>query len=321
MMKSTKGMKNLTGGKTSPLDLKRTVEGANEYSPGTDGDANMLNQIRAQYADPDMPIGSVPPPPSVKQSLAIFAKLLEGKDLSTLVDKLSERLSFECTGTRLYDAVLAKCQLAAELPGGVSYDELQHIRDEEHEHFLMLKQTIEELGGDPTAVSPAADASATATSGLCRVVTDPRTTMLQALEALLIAELTDNDGWKTLIDLCDALGLKAISKRFMKAADQEEEHLQNVREWISGGLLEDVSNVLPLKIKSATTQKAAKAAAARKKTPAKISSSSQRVAKKNLNTKNAGRKQNKPAASSARKVSQSSSRRSKTKTAKRSRTA
>lgn len=48
MMKSTKGMKNLTGGKTSPLDLKRTVEGADEYSPGTDGDANMLNQIRAQ---------------------------------------------------------------------------------------------------------------------------------------------------------------------------------------------------------------------------------------------------------------------------------
>ena len=232
---------NKTGGKSNPVELQKTIDGAEKYSPGSPGDATTLNTIRSEYADSVDMLGSVPPPASLKQGVSNFAKLIQGKDMTVLVDKLSERICFELTGTRLYDAFLAKCQEADSLPGDMTVEQVEHLREEEHQHFLMLKDIVEQLGGDPTAVTPAANASATATGGLCKVVTDPRTTVLQALDAMLIAELTDNDGWSLLIDICDEMGLSEISEQFEKALREEDEHLEYIREWIGAGLLTNAS--------------------------------------------------------------------------------
>src|SRR5690606_24201770 len=104
------------------------------------------------------------------------------------------------TGTRLYDALILKYEILAEnddmpaLPTPLDADgedtsaTLRRIRAEEHEHFLMLSEVMRSLGGDPTAQTPCADATATASMGIMQVVTDPRTTFAQSLNALLIAE-------------------------------------------------------------------------------------------------------------------------------------
>ena len=69
----------------------------------------------------------------------------------------------------------------------------------------MLQAAIEQLGGDPTAVTPSANLQATAAHGIQKVVVDPRTTLLQ-LEAALVAELTDNACWEALIELAQEAG-------------------------------------------------------------------------------------------------------------------
>jgi hypothetical protein len=48
----------------------------------------------------------------------------------------------------------------------------------------MLKSIIERHGGDPTAVTPSMDLQATASRGVMQVIVDPRTTLLQSLEAI-----------------------------------------------------------------------------------------------------------------------------------------
>jgi hypothetical protein len=50
---------------------------------------------------------------------------------------------------------------------------------------------------------------------------------------MLTAELTDNDGWQLLIDLADNLGYPELVKDFQSALQHEEEHLVNVRGWLT----------------------------------------------------------------------------------------
>ncbi len=264
-------MINRTGGKISPQNLLKTIEGAEEYSPYNDGDSTTLNEIREQYAnDSDGPllIGTVPPATTLQPAAPNMSKQIQGKDLTVLMDKLSERIAFESTGTRLYEALISKCSMAPLLPPGFDMHELMHIRNEEHEHLLMLIETVEELGGDPTALTPCADASATATAGICKVVSDPRTTVLQALDAMLIAELTDNDGWSLLITVCQELGLSMLTERFEKALEQEDEHLENVRKWLIGGVVDRVGSGEGRSDKSSTIAKTKRSEDALKKAAA-----------------------------------------------------
>lgn len=297
---------NRTGAKTAPLETQKSVEGAETYSPLTEGDATVLDAIRVTYADTEDAFGSVPPPASMKQGVSTIAKMIQGKDMTVLIDKLSDRICFEASGTRLYDALISKCQLAESLPPGMDLAKVQHLRDEEHEHYLMLKEVIESLGGDPTALTPAANANATATMGLCKVVTDPRTTVLQALDAMLIAELTDNDGWFLLIDICAALGLTDIAKKFDRALKQEDEHLEYIRSWISQGNLNEAGGddfgKNPQKAKGKTSSRTAgstnKKSTAMKKSAAKKTST--QAVKKSAPKKAAAKKSQTSTASKSR---------------------
>ena len=110
---------------------------------------------------------------------------------------------------------------------------LQRIRSEELAHFQLLCTAMTQLGGDPTAQTPCADVTATASMGIMQVLTDPRTTLAQCLNAILIAELADNAGWELLIQLAEQAGEPELAGRFLGALRQEQEHLVTIKSWLT----------------------------------------------------------------------------------------
>jgi bacterioferritin (cytochrome b1) len=121
----------------------------------------------------------------------------------------------------------------APVEGESPMQTLQRIRSEELAHFQMLCEAMTQLGGDPTAQTPCADVTATASMGIMQVVTDPRTTLAQCFNAVLTAELTDNAGWELLIQLAEQAGESELAGRFLGALAQEQEHLVTVKGWLS----------------------------------------------------------------------------------------
>jgi hypothetical protein len=94
---------------------------------------------------------------------------------------------------------------------------------------------MEKLGGDPTAVTPSADLQATIGHGITKVIVDPRTTLLQSLEAILVAELADNACWETLSTMAQAAGEDKLAAQCKQALATEAEHLAKVRAWVAAG--------------------------------------------------------------------------------------
>jgi rubrerythrin len=178
------------------------------------GDERDLAKIRMEYAKDADPVGTIPEP--VPPGIA-----------AALMDKLGERLAFERAGTRLYDALMVKCA-ASDV---VSQKEVKHIRDEEAMHFALVGAAIQSLGGDPTAQTPSADVAGVEGAGLMQVVNDPKTTLAQALHAILVAEMTDNAAWDELIELTSQAGNDDLVARFAKAREHEKEHLEKVHDW------------------------------------------------------------------------------------------
>ena len=226
---------NRTGIATSPIDSRRTIEGARVGLAGTDG--QLLEQERTAWSRGAEPLGTVPPPATPKGAIKKVIEKLQGHQSNVLVDKLGERLQFERTGTRIYDALLAKFDAAAVHEGGPTRIDLEQFREEEHRHYVLVRDAIRQLGADPTAVTPCADLVAIAGLGWVQVVTDPRTTLTQALDIVLVAELADNDSWHLLIDLTQALGFRDLAAEFRGALAEEDIHLTRVRGWIASALL------------------------------------------------------------------------------------
>jgi rubrerythrin len=212
---------NHTGLKVAPEAANRMMETIELTKPPR-GDERGLAKIRSAYTAEADPVGSMPDPS------------LRGVE-AVLMDKLGERLAFERSGTRLYDALMAKCQ--AEKKSAVPMDELQHIRDEEAEHFALVGAAIQSLGGDPTAQTPGADVTGVEGMGLMQVLTDPKTTVAQALHAILVAEMTDNAAWEELVELTTQAGNDDLVERFIKAHEEELEHLQKVQAWYKAATL------------------------------------------------------------------------------------
>ena len=233
------GFRNRTGAKASPIDAKKSIEGAALGTPDemVSTEAFELQSERLVYSKGSPPVGTMPPPANLKGAAKTVLEAATGKNPNVFLDQLAARLQFERSGTRLYEALLIKHEAASVHEGGPTREELLHIRDEELEHAMLLSACIEQLGGDPTAVTPAADIQAVATCGIPKVVADPRTTLTEALEAVLVAELTDVDSWQVLIDMAEALGHDDMVERFQAALDSEEDHLIKVRSWLSTALL------------------------------------------------------------------------------------
>jgi rubrerythrin len=239
MKKPTDTGSNRTGIKTSPVESKKTIEGAEAGTPAemTSTDPFELHSMRAKYSTSAPAIGSMPPPGTLRQSARAVVKSLTGKHMNVFVDQLGARLAFERTGTRIYEALLVKLEAASVHDGGPTRDDLEHIRDEELAHAAMLIECFEEIGADATAVTPAADVQAVASCGIVQIVADPRTTLTQALEAVLTAELTDVESWQLLADMAGKLGHEDMASRFNRAFREEQEHLIKVRDWVTSSLL------------------------------------------------------------------------------------
>jgi rubrerythrin len=201
-------------------------------SPGTpEGEA--ITRVRLEYSRGAPPVGTMPPPASLKGAAKTAVDTIKGNKPLVLLDLLGERAAFERTGTRLYDALLVKLEAADAHPGGPTRPQLERIRDEEIQHFQLVKEAIESLGGDPTVMTPSADIMGVASMGWPQVLTDPRTTLNESLKVILAAELVDNDGWLTLIDVAQGMGHDDLAAGFRRALAQEEEHLALVRGWLN----------------------------------------------------------------------------------------
>jgi rubrerythrin len=221
---------NRTGVQMSPLDTKAMLEDDGSVR-GEGGDEAASTDLRSAYIAESDGVGSVPLPATVTGAVSMGVAMLKGDSPQNLLDKLGERLAFERTGTRLYDALITKCEVMLDDQISMTIEDLEGIRADEARHFLMLSDAIESLGGDPTAQTPSADMVGVEAMGLVQVLNDPRTSMAQSLHAIVTAELSDKAGWETLIALADEHELSDMVNDFALALDQEREHLALVQTW------------------------------------------------------------------------------------------
>ena len=226
--------KNKTGVARSPKLVDEMVEATRKFEPNPAGDEHFIAAVRSELARELEPAGSGSPPAGARGlATAAALKLKGGIDPVQLIDALGERLAFERSGVRVYEALLSKLEAFGEFKGGPTREELLHILTEEYEHFRLLEGTLLHLGADPTAVTPSANATATMTSGIVSAVLDPRTNLTHCLEGALMLELADNESWETLVHMTRSAGQTKIADSFEEASAQERDHVLNVREWVS----------------------------------------------------------------------------------------
>ena len=227
---------NKTGVQMSPFDTGAMLDETNAPVRGTPGDETGLLHMRELYINESDGIGSVPMPGTVRGMVNMGVEMLKGDRPQVLLDKLAERLAFERTGTRLYDALLTKLDVTRDAAGSISHALVAGIRDDEARHMLLAKEAIEAMGGDPTAQTPSADVAGVESMGLVQVLSDPRTSLAQSLHAILTAELSDNAGWEILIALAWEHGQGGMVERFSEALQLERRHLDLVQTWYEEAL-------------------------------------------------------------------------------------
>jgi hypothetical protein len=235
---------NRTGLQTSGDNKDTMIEFAEANASNAPVEQGEFMAMHRAMIDEAEPVGSVPVPATVKGMAKTGMSKLAGNKPEVLVDKLGERLAFERSGTRLYDALIMKCtamQNGSAAPGGIDLATLEHFRDEEEAHFHLVSDALVELGADPTAVTPCADVVGVMSMGLVKTVSDPRTTLPQSLSAILTAELTDNAGWELLIELAQGLGHDDMATRFEEALQAEQTHLATIRDWVREGVLTEAT--------------------------------------------------------------------------------
>ncbi len=235
---------NRTGAQANPLMSKEMLDNTGAVAAQPRG-ALAMALVRAELSQDAAPVGTMPVPGNLKGLAKTALEALKGEKATVFLDKLGERLAFERTGVRLYDALVAKVPAASTDEGSFSPEQLRRFRDEELAHFVLVKEAIEAMGGDPTAVTPCADVKGVEGQGFVQVVTDPRTTLTQCLGTILTVELADNDGWRTLITLAEALGQDELAQRFTNALAQEDVHLQSIRRWLAERLEAQLGAKLP----------------------------------------------------------------------------
>ncbi|OZI22552.1 ferritin Dps family protein [Bordetella genomosp. 7] len=222
---------NRTGMQMAPLQGPTQVKFAAQQGPAPGGPEAALAE-RVAYAREADRVGSVPIPGTGKGLVTTAASKITGNNPEVLIDKLGQRLAYERSGTRLYEAALVKVQDDLDERMTQLRVDLMAIRNEEEAHFHMLAEVIESLGADPTAQTPGADVSGVAAMGLIQVITDPRTSVPQCLEALLTAELTDHASWELLVDLAQQQGHDDMAARFTDALTAEARHTAVIQQWL-----------------------------------------------------------------------------------------
>lgn len=237
---------NRTGADMSPLDAKSMQAYADDNSPSQLADPVNdpgITTIRSEYILEAERIGSVPLPGSLSGAVGTGVSKLSGKNPEVLIDKLGERLAFERTGVRLYQALIDKVNASGQIESSpLALADLERIRDQELQHMQLLTAVIADMGADPTAETPCADVAGVTASGVLQILTDPRTSIAQCLSAILTAELTDHASWSLLVRLGKTVSIDddALTK-FSAAFQQEEEHVQLVQQWLGQMVLSEAT--------------------------------------------------------------------------------
>lgn len=219
---------NRTGIQMAPLLSKAMIKSEGFETQEVLSDE--IPEIELDYLEGAHDIGSVPIPATFKGVAKAGIDMLKGQNSALLLNKLGERMAFERGGVRLYEALIRKVKVQA-VPG-LSIESLERIRDEELQHMFIVNKAIEDLGGDPSAMTPGGDVASVASSGLFQVVCDPRTTVAQSLEAILIAELADQNSWQMLVELSEKMGQDESIKAFRTAEAHESQHVLIIRQML-----------------------------------------------------------------------------------------
>jgi ferritin-like metal-binding protein YciE len=229
--------RNRTGMQMSPLQSEMLIESSRlaELSAGQppeeiQPESLLIAETRREYINEADALGSMPPPTTLKGAVKSGVGALTGHRMQVFIDKVAERLAYERGGTRLYDAALVKVIALAE-GTPVNVERVKQIRNQEAEHAEMLRQALIALGADPTAQTPCADLVGVQSMGLMQSLTDPRTSLSQALSSLLAAELIDVASWEMLSRLATSCGQDAMANQFDQALKQEESHLDTISRW------------------------------------------------------------------------------------------
>lgn len=229
---------NRTGVQMSPFDSQDLKQDVNTVMPKTSGDEGAIAAVRSMYISDADAVGSVPPPGTLTGALVTGTAMLTGSRPQLLIDKLGERAAFERASVRLYEALITKVQtLQQEGVATLPVEKLVEIKEEEAGHFAMVAEAIQSLGADPTAMTPCADLAGVESMGLIQAVTDPRTTVAQSLHSILVAEMTDNNGWEMLIALAREQNHDSMVSKFTHALERERDHLQHVQSWFEESTL------------------------------------------------------------------------------------
>ncbi len=221
---------NKTGVQMSPILTKEMLRGVESLMLSEQNNSyEGFDALRTASIQTAEPIGSIPLPLTLKGVFKTGIESVTGKNASLYIDKMGDRLSFERAGVRLYDAILRKCRNPpTDVPKEV-VERLEEIRDQELKHMLLLKKSIEEIGADPTAMTPSADVSGVINMGLVQTLNDPRTSMAHCLGALLFLELSDNESWDALIELTESMGDMDSSQLYRAIKLEEDKHLIDIR--------------------------------------------------------------------------------------------
>ncbi|NUO72290.1 MAG: ferritin-like domain-containing protein [Frateuria sp.] len=231
---------NRTGLDMAPLSKDKLVAFAQEQAGRAPQEPCGLADIRKAYGLEADRVGTVPLPARMKGMASTVAGKLKGTNPEVLIDKLGERLAYERTGVRLYEALIAKVGAASTGPV-LDLGALQEIRDDELRHFHLLAQALTAIGADPTAMTPCADVAGVAAAGHMQVLTDPRTSVAQALNSILAVELADNASWELLVDLAQAAGHDDLARSFTAALATEARHMQVVQGWLRDAVLDEAT--------------------------------------------------------------------------------
>jgi hypothetical protein len=231
---------NRTGLDMAPLSKDKMVEFARQEASRAPAETTGWEELHRVYGLESDRVGTVPVPARVKGMATTALETLKGNKPQVLIDKLGERLAYERTGVRLYEALIMKAGTATH---GLMLDPaaLTKIRDDEEAHFQMVGRYLVQIGADPTAMTPCADISGVAAMGHLQVLTDPRTTIAQALNSILMIELGDNAGWELLIELANASGHTEMAQAFTVALETEQQHLETVRGWLRQSVLDEAT--------------------------------------------------------------------------------
>jgi len=212
---------NRTGITQHPDLVAEMIEGTIEFGPTSHGGVEALAENRARVAQDSDPVATMPPARDVPV------------ERLPILDKLGARLAFERSGVRLYQALIGKLDVYGSFRGGPSRADLEQIRDDEQRHLLLAQTLIVRLGGDPTVVTPCANLQATVGHGIIQVLVDPRTTLIECLDAIMVAELADHESWELLARAIAPLGDKQAEAQIREAERTEAEHLTKVRSWLA----------------------------------------------------------------------------------------